>query len=53
MKYAHIDIDFENKGSGLMSKGILKDFEIAGDEFIYKRAKAVIRSLEPNSLQVT
>ena len=38
----YIDIDFENKGSGLQSNGILKDFEIAGDDFIYKRAKAEI-----------
>ena len=38
----YIDIDFENKGSGLMSKGVLKDFEIAGDDMIYKTAKAEI-----------
>ena len=38
----YIDIDFENKGSGLMSKGVLKDFEIAGDNMIYKTAKAEI-----------
>ena len=38
----YIDIDFENKGGGLMSKGILKDFEIAGDNMIYKTAKAEI-----------
>jgi sialate O-acetylesterase len=38
----YIDIDFINKGSGLMSKGILKDFEIAGDDMIYKTAKAEI-----------
>ena len=38
----HIDIDFISKGSGLMSKGILKDFEIAGDDLIYKTGKAVI-----------
>ena len=38
----YIDIDFINKGSGLMSKGILKDFEIAGDNMIYKTAKAEI-----------
>tara|TARA_Y100000385_G_scaffold122403_1_gene127213 strand:+ start:1265 stop:3394 length:2130 start_codon:yes stop_codon:yes gene_type:complete len=38
----YIDIDFENKGSGLMSKGALKDFEIAGDNMIYKTAKAEI-----------
>jgi len=38
----YIDIDFINKGSGLMSKGILKDFEIAGDNMVYKTAKAEI-----------
>jgi sialate O-acetylesterase len=38
----YIDIDFENKGSGLMSKGALKDFEVAGDNMIYKTAKAEI-----------
>ena len=38
----YIDIDFENKGSGLISKGVLKDFEIAGDNMIYKKAKAEI-----------
>ena len=38
----YIDIDFENKGSGLISKGVLKDFEIAGDNMIYKAAKAKI-----------
>ena len=38
----YIDIDFENKGSGLISKGVLKDFEIAGDNMIYKTAKAEI-----------
>ena len=38
----YIDIDFENKGSGLMSKGALKDFEVAGDNMIYKKAKAEI-----------
>ena len=38
----YIDIDFENKGSGLQSNGILKDFEIAGDNMIYKTAKAEI-----------
>ncbi len=38
----YIDIDFINKGSGLISKGILKDFEIAGDDMIYKIAKAEI-----------
>ena len=38
----YIDIDFENKGSGLISKGALKDFEVAGDNMIYKTAKAEI-----------
>tara|TARA_B100000767_G_scaffold64838_1_gene61147 strand:- start:394 stop:2469 length:2076 start_codon:yes stop_codon:yes gene_type:complete len=38
----YIDIDFENKGSGLESKGILKDFEIAGDNKVYEKAKAEI-----------
>ncbi len=38
----YIEIDFENKGSGLISKGVLKDFEIAGDDMIYKTAKAEI-----------
>jgi len=38
----YIDIDFENKGSGLMSKGALKDFEIAGENMIFKTAKAEI-----------
>ena len=38
----YIDIDFENKGSGLMSKGTLEDFEIAGENMIFKTAKAEI-----------
>ena len=38
----YIDIDFENKGSGLQSNGILKDFEIAEDNMVYQKAKAEI-----------
>jgi len=32
----YIDINIENKGSGLQSNGILKDFEIAGDDLEQK-----------------
>ena len=38
----YIEIDFESKGSGLMSNGVLKEFEIAGDDMIFKTAKAEI-----------
>ena len=38
----YIEIDFESKGSGLMSNGVLKDFEIAGDDMVYKIAEAEI-----------
>jgi sialate O-acetylesterase len=38
----YIEIDFESKGSGLMSNGVLKDFEIAGDDMVYKTAEAEI-----------
>ena len=51
----YIDINIENKGSGLQSNGILKDFEIAGDDFIYKRAKAEIvdNKIRVSSIEVT
>jgi len=38
----YIDVDFENKGSGLYSKGELKDFEIAGDNQVFYSASAKI-----------
>jgi sialate O-acetylesterase len=38
----YIEIDFESKGSGLMSNGVLKDFEIAEDNMVYQKAKAEI-----------
>ena len=38
----YIEIDFENKGSGLYSKGKLKDFEIAGNNKVFYNANAKI-----------
>ena len=38
----YIQVDFENIGSGLVSRGILKDFEIAGADSIFLAAKAEI-----------
>ena len=38
----YIDVDFNHKGSGLISKGKLKDFEIAGSDGIFYKASAKI-----------
>ena len=38
----YIDVDFYHKGSGLISKGKLKDFEIAGSDGIFYKASAKI-----------
>lgn len=38
----HIDVDFYNKGSGLMSKTTLTDFEIAGSDGVFQKASARI-----------
>jgi sialate O-acetylesterase len=38
----YIQVDFDNTGSGLVSRGILKDFEIAGADSIFLAAKAEI-----------
>ena len=38
----YIEVDFENKGSGLYSKGELKDFEIAGNNKVFYNADAKI-----------
>ena len=38
----YIDVDFNHKGSGLISKGKLKDFEIAGSDGVFYKASAKI-----------
>jgi len=38
----YIDVDFDHKGSGLISKGKLKDFEIAGSDGVFYKASAKI-----------
>ena len=38
----YIEVDFENKGSGLYSKGELKDFEIAGNNKVFYNANVKI-----------
>jgi sialate O-acetylesterase len=38
----YIEVDFNNKGSGLDSTGELKDFEIAGDDLVFYDAYARI-----------
>ena len=38
----YILVDFDSKGSGLVSRGMLKDFEIAGTDLIFFPAKAEI-----------
>jgi len=38
----YIEVDFDNKGSGLYSKGELKDFEVAGDNKVFYKASAKI-----------
>jgi len=38
----YIDVDFNHKGSGLISKGKLKAFEIAGSDGIFYKASAKI-----------
>ena len=38
----YIDVDFNHKGSGLISNGKLKDFEIAGNDGIFYKASAKI-----------
>jgi len=38
----YIDVDFDHKGSGFISKGKLKDFEIAGSDGVFYKASAKI-----------
>jgi len=39
----YIEVDFNSKGSGLMSKGEIEGFEIEGDDMIFYNAKAIIK----------